>query len=623
MTGFLDALDRRVLVCDGATGTMLYAKGVFVNRCFDELNLTDPDLVADVHREYLLAGADVIETNTFGANRVKLGTFGLADHATAINVEGARLAKRVAGDRAWVAGAIGPLGIRIEPWGRTSVGEAEDVFREQARALADGGVDLFILETFGDLSELLAAIRAVRAVSALPIVAQMTTGEDGQTLDGTPPERFTPALEAAGADVIGLNCSVGPPAMLDTIETMARISPARLAAQPNAGRPRDVDGRHLYLSSPEYMASYARRFVAAGVRLVGGCCGTTPEHTRQIAAAVHAASPAVRHAPAVSVAEPAAAATPAPVSRAEKSALARALASREFVVLVDINAPRGLDLAAVAEQARRFRALGAAAINIPDYPRSGARVSALALAALIEQAGVETLLHCTCRDRTLLGLQSDLVGAHAMGLRNVLLTTGSPARTGNYPDAASTFEVDAVGLINVASSLNRGQDVAGQPLGAVTRFHLGATFNPFPADADAEWRRLAHKIEAGAEFLVTPPIFDLDAFAPIAARLRDTGLPVLAGVAVVESVRHAEVISSEVVGARVPEGLLDRLRQAADPAAEAAVLTAELVDGLRTRVDGVMLTWFHGGSRTAERELESIRLRVHGAAAAVREGKQT
>jgi homocysteine S-methyltransferase len=623
MTGFLDALDRRVLVCDGATGTMLYAKGVFVNRCFDELNLTDPDLVADVHREYLLAGADVIETNTFGANRLKLGTFGLADQTTDINREGARLAKRVAGDRAWVAGAIGPLGIRIEPWGRTSVGEAEDVFREQARALADGGVDLFILETFGDLSELLAAIRAVRAVSALPIVAQMTTGEDGQTLDGTPPERFTPALEAAGADVIGLNCSVGPPAMLDTIEAMARISPARLAAQPNAGRPRDVDGRNLYLSSPEYMASYARRFVSAGVRLVGGCCGTTPEHTRQIAAAVRAASPAVRHAPHVSVGEPASApAAPVPVPRTEKSGLARALAAHDFVVLVDINAPRGLDLAAVAEQARRFRTLGAAAINIPDYPRSGARVSALALAALIEQAGVETLLHCTCRDRTLLGLQSDLVGAHAMGVRNVLLTTGSPARTGNYPDAASTYEVDAVGLINVAARLNRGQDVAGQPLGAVTRFHIGATFNPFPADAEAEWRRLAHKIEAGAELLVTPPVFDLDAFAPIAARLRDTGLPVLAGVAVVESVRHAEVISSEVVGARAPEGLLDRLRQAVDPAAEAAAVTSEIVDGLRTRVDGVMLTWFHGGSRTAERQLESVRLRTHGAAAA-REGKQT
>ncbi len=623
MTGFLDALDRRVLVCDGATGTMLYAKGVFVNRCFDELNLTDPDLVADVHREYVLAGADVIETNTFGANRIKLGNFGLADQTTEINREGARLAKRVAGDRAWVAGAIGPLGIRIEPWGRTSVGEAEDVFREQARALADGGVDLFILETFGDLSELLAAIRAVRAVSALPIVAQMTTGEDGQTLDGTPAERFTPALEAAGADVIGLNCSVGPPAMLDTIETMARISPARLAAQPNAGRPRDVDGRNLYLSSPEYMASYARRFVSAGVRLVGGCCGTTPEHTRQIAAAVRAASPAVRHAPHVSVAEPAASpAAPVPVARAEKSGLARALAAHEFVVLVDVNAPRGLDLAAVAEQARRFRVLGAAAINVPDYPRSGARVSALALAALIEQAGVETLLHCTCRDRTLLGLQSDLVGAHAMGIRNVLLTTGSPARTGNYPDAASTFEVDAVGLINVAARLNRGQDVAGQPLGAVTRFHIGATFNPFPADAEAEWRRLEHKIEAGAEYLVTPPVLDVDAFAPIAARLRETGLPLLAGVAVIESARHAEVLSSEVVGVRAPEALLDRLRQAADQAAEAAAVTAEIVDGLRTCVDGVMLTWLHGVSRTAEQRLEAVRLRVHGAAAA-REGKRT
>ncbi|MEO8483888.1 MAG: homocysteine S-methyltransferase family protein, partial [Acidobacteriota bacterium] len=296
MQGFLEALDQRVLVCDGATGTMLYAKGVFLNRCFDELNVIQPELVAEVHREYVRAGADVLETNTFGANRVKLTNFGLADQVSAINREGARIAVRAAQGQAWVAGAIGPLGIRIEPWGRTSLAEAEDAFREQATALVDGGIDLFILETFGDLSELLAAIRAVRSVSALPIVAQMTTGDDGPTLDGTPPEQFTPALEKAGADVVGLNCAVGPAAMLETIERMAGSSSSRLAAQPNAGRPRDVDGRNLYLSSPEYMASYARRFVAAGVRLVGGCCGTTPEHTRQIALAVRATSPGARRA---------------------------------------------------------------------------------------------------------------------------------------------------------------------------------------------------------------------------------------------------------------------------------------------------------------------------------------
>ena len=297
MEGFLDALRQRVLVCDGAMGTMLYARGIFLNRCFDELNLTQPTLVGDVHQAYVRAGADVIETNTFGANRFKLGNFGLADQTHAINVEGAKIARRAARGQAYVAGSIGPLGVRIEPWGKTGVDEAEQAFTEQAAALAEGGVDLFILETFRDLNEITAAIRAVRAVSSQPIVAQITTEEDGHSLDGTAPDRFAPALEKAGADVIGLNCSVGPAAMLETIEAMAHLTALPLSAQPNAGRPRDVDGRNLYLSSPEYMATYARRFIGAGVRLVGGCCGTTPEHTRQIAVAVRTVAPRVRPAP--------------------------------------------------------------------------------------------------------------------------------------------------------------------------------------------------------------------------------------------------------------------------------------------------------------------------------------
>ncbi len=460
MEGFLQALDQRVLVCDGATGTMLYAKGVFLNRCFDELNRSRPELVAEVHREYLRAGADVIESNTFGANRVKLANFGLADDVRAINLEGARLARRVVHGDAWVAGSIGPLGLRLQPWGRTSVAEAEAVFREQAEALAEGDADLFILETFSDLAELAAAVRAVRSTSALPIVAQMTTGDDGQAADGTPAERFMPELERAGADVIGLNCSVGPAAMLETIERMARVSRARLAAQPNAGRPRDVDGRNLYLSSPEYMASYARRFVTAGVRLVGGCCGTTPEHTRQMVQSVRATEPARRPAPAIAAEPPPAAALP-PVARREKSRLAQALADGQFAVVAETTAPRGLDLTSTAAQAARFRALGAVAVNVPDYPRSGARASALALASLVEHSGVETLLHYTCRDRTLVGMQSDLVGAHAMGIRNVLLTTGSSARAVSYPHVTSMFEVDAIGLIRLASRLNRGLDIVG------------------------------------------------------------------------------------------------------------------------------------------------------------------
>jgi homocysteine S-methyltransferase len=619
MEGFLDALDRRVLVCDGAMGTMLYARGVFLNRCFDELNLSQPDLVAGVHRDYLRAGADVIETNTFGANRFKLSNFGLGDDLRRINVAGAELARKAAGESAWVAGSIGPLGVRIEPWGRTSVEDAEAAFAEQAQALDDGGVDLFVLETFRDVNEIEAAIRGVRRVSAKPIVAQLTTGEDGTTLDGTPPETFTPALERAGADVIGVNCSVGPAAILETVEAMARLTRARLSAQPNAGRPREVDGRNIYLCSPEYMATYARRFIAAGVRLVGGCCGTTPEHIRQIARAVRETgflkTPGFRAASAIESPAIGSQTVPDsgkpgflrnPVSRRDKSGLARALADGEFVVVVEVSAPRGLALADTVAQAQRYQALGAAAVNVPDYPRSGARASPLALALLAEQGRVETVLHYSCRDRNLIGMQSDLVGAHAVGLRNVLLTTGTPAPQGAYADATAVYEVDAIGLANMVTRLNQGLDVGGRAFGEPTRFHIGVAVNPFGPDPEAEWRRLDHKVGAGAEFLLTPPIFDLEAFDAVLDRLRLPGLPILAGIAALEGVRHAEFLASEVVGVRMPDAVLRRLRESPDEAQEAMNVTLELAQALRQRVEGLQITVLHGSARTAERLLSEL-----------------
>ena len=604
MQSFLQALDERVLVCDGAMGTMLYARGIFLNRCFDELNVTHPNLVGGIHREYLEAGAEVIETNTFGANRARLVTFGLVDDLDRINEEGAALARREAGNRAWVAGSMGPLGVRVEPWGRTSLDEAGEAFREQARPLERGGVDLFILETFIDVHELAIAVQAVRSVSSLPIVAQLTTGEDGHTLDGTPPETFVPLLERAGADVVGLNWSVGPAAMLETIESMARVSGVRLSAQPNAGRPREVDGRNLYLSSPEYMANYARRFVAAGVRLVGGCCGTTPAHTREIAEAVRRASPGHRPAP-----HPQPEGPPAPVAsvpRREKSAMAAALAQRRFVVLAEVAAPRGLDVSPALAAARRARSLGAIAVHIPDYPQSGARASALTLASLVEHGEVETVLHYTSRDRTLIRMQSDLVGAHAMGLRNLLLTTGRPARVGSYEDATSVFEVDAIGLINMVKRLNHGLDIAGQPIGQPTKFHIGAAVNPFAEDRSAEWRRLSHKVEAGAEFLVTPPILDVDALEPTLDTLRGLGLPIIAGLAALEGLRHAEFLASEVVGVKVSDAILDRLRRADDQVSEAMAVTLEIVDWLRNRVNGLEVTSFHGSPATTERLLTEL-----------------
>src|SRR6266540_1018745 len=399
LSPFLEALEERVLVCDGAMGTMLYAKGIFINKSFDALNVTQPDLVAEVNQEYVRAGADIVETNTFGANRIKLGTFGIADRLHAINEQGARIARHAAREQAYVAGAIGPLGIRIEPWGKTGVDEAREYFREQAQALADGGVDLFILETFRDLNEIGAAIDAVRSVCDLPIVAQVTTEDDGNSLDGVAPETFVPDLEARGADVVGLNCSVGPAAMLETLERMARVAHVKLSAQPNAGKPREIEGRNLYLCSPDYMASYARRFISAGVRLVGGCCGTTPDHIRAIKAAVRslapgAARPGVKAAPAPVPAT----SLMSPVAREQKSRMANTLARGGFAVSVELIPPRGFQTDALIQHARDLKIRGVDLVNIPDNPRASARMSALSAAVLVQQqTGVETILHYACR----------------------------------------------------------------------------------------------------------------------------------------------------------------------------------------------------------------------------------
>src|SRR5437660_1758459 len=419
-----------------------------------------------------------------------------------INVQGAKVARQAARGRAWVAGSIGPLGIRIEPWGKTGIDEAQAYFREQAEALAEGGVDLFVLETFRDLNEIGAALAAVRSVSAtIPIVAQMTTEEDGSTLDGTPPERFAPELERRGADVIGVNCSVGPAPMLETIERIASVTKVRLAAQPNAGKPRDVEGRNIYLCSPEYMATYARRFIQHRVRLVGGCCGTTPEHIRQMKAAVQDPAGATMAngrrgtAPGIHARRNPSSTlrihvdrSPFPaIAREQKSRLAHAMASGRFVTAVEVVPPRGYRYDAVLEQARTLKIRGVDAINIPDGPRAGARLGALALAVVIEQqAGIETVLHYSCRDRNLVGIQSDLLGAHAMGLRNLLLVTGDPGRVGDYPDATVVFDVDSIGLTNVVARLNHGCDVGGQPIGAPTAYHLGVSVNPAAPTGDAE-----------------------------------------------------------------------------------------------------------------------------------------
>ncbi len=602
MKPFLEALDERVLIGDGATGTMLYAKGIFLNRCFDDLNLTQPDLVAEIHQAYVRAGADIVETNTFGANRVKLATFGLESRLHAMNAQGARLARHAAREAAYVAGAMGPLGIRVEPWGKTGLDEAEGFFREQAQALVDGGVDLFMLETFRDVRELGAAVRAVRSVADKPIVAQLTTGDDGNTLDGTPPEQFTPQLAALGADVIGLNCSVGPAVMLETIERMSAVTNARLATQPNAGKPRDVEGRNIYLSSPEYLASYARRFIVAGVKLVGGCCGTTPEHIRHIKLAARAlasngrtsaSSTSIRVArtPSAAVVD---VAEVTPVARPDKSRLACQLARARFVVSVELPVPRGFATDAIIEQARLLKIRGIDAIAIPDQTGSGGRMSPLALAVLVEQAaGIETILQQSCRDHRLVALQSDLLGAHAMGVRNLLLVTGEPLRRSDYDDAASVLEVDSVGLTNAVTRLNQGIDIGGQAIGRPTAFHTGVMANPAATSLDEEVRRFFYKVEAGAEFAVTRPIYDVADLELFLKRTEGARVPVIVGIRPFESLRQAEWLANEMPNIRVPEALVERMRRAeleGRALDEGIAIAREIADAVRPMANGLQIT---------------------------------
>jgi len=599
MKPFLAALDDRVLVCDGAMGTMLYGKGVFINRCFESLNQTQPALVTDVHGEYLRAGADVIETNTFGANRMKLRSFGLGDQVRDINLAGARLAREAvtqSGQDAYVAGAIGPLGVRIEPWGKTGVDEAEAMFRDQAQALLDGGVDLFVLETFRDLNEIGAAIKAVRGICDLPIVAQMTTEEEGASLDGTPAEKFAPELIALGANVVGVNCSVGPAGMLETIERISEVTDVWLSAQPNAGKPRDIEGRNLYLCSPEYMASYARRFIASGVRLVGGCCGTTPEHIRQIALAAKQMAPGLaRHAKGTEVRTPVGSQPNAKraMDREQKSAMARKLVNGHFLRAIELVPPRGHEAAKALEKAATLAERGVDVVTIPDGPRSGARMSALSLAVLVQQhAGAEVLLQYSCRDRNLLGIQSDLLGAHAMGVRNLLGITGDVRSLGDIPDATAVFDVDSIGLTNVINRLNHGLDIGGQSIGEPTCFHTGVMVNP-SRDLDQELRRLEFKVEAGAEFAVTRPVFDVAAFERFLARVAPMRLPIIVGIWPFESALNAEFMANEVPGVTVPDAIVERMRRTAnaeEAAAEGVKVAKEIVKAIKGMAAGVQIS---------------------------------
>jgi homocysteine S-methyltransferase len=576
-------------------GTLLYAKGVFINRCYDELNLSQPELIHGIHHDYLQAGAEVIETNTFGANSFRLARHTLADRVRDINLAGARLAREAAKSfDAWVAGSVGPLGIRIEPLGKTSYQEACDAFREQIAALAEGGVHLLILETFGYLEELHRAMKAAREVAPhLPLVAQVTIDEDGNCLDGADPETFAARLEEWGADVIGCNCSVGPVAMLEAIEQVRAVTAKPLSAQPNAGIPRSVEGRNIYLCSPEYMASYTRKFAAAGVKLVGGCCGTTPEHIRVMKAALRVNEARSKTAAAHVVPAHPSTALPVTAPLEERSRLGAKLAAGEFVTMVEVVPPRGTNIAKELEGAQFLKSVGVDAVNIPDSPRASARMSNQALCLLIhQQVGIEPVLHYTCRDRNVLGIQSDLLGAAATGIRNLICITGDPPKMGNYPDATAVFDVDAIGLVNIVRNLNRGLDIGNNPLGMGTSFVIGVGANPGLPMIDDEIRRFEYKVEAGAEYAVTQPVFDLALLEQFLRRIEHCRIPVVAGIWPLVSVRNAEFMKNEL-RVSVPDSILERMTRAANPEAaraEGVAIAREMLLAVRDMVQGAQIS---------------------------------
>ncbi len=588
---FTERLAGSVVVCDGAMGTQLYAKGVFINRCFDELNLTQPDIVREVHREYIWSGAEVLETNTFGANRVKLEPHGLAARVGAINGAGVALAREIARDLAYVAGSVGPLGVRIEPYGKMSTSEAKAVFAEQIRALADAGADLLSLETFSDLNELLTALDAAREVCRLPVMAQVALSDEGNSLDGVPPESFAACLEQRGADVVGVNCGVGPQVMLDTVERIAQVVSCPIVAQPNAGKPRNFEGRNLYLSSPEYVASYAKRFIRAGVRVVGGCCGTTPAHIKAIRDTVLSLSGVPQKSTAAAGSRNAQSVEPVPA--AARSRLAHCLAERRFVRLIGLTSPGGGDARPALETARLLGERGVDAVTVADGPRGSSSMSALALAVLIQrEAGLEALLHYTCGDRSLLSMQSELLGAHALGLRNVLLSTGEPIRVGEYLDATAVFDVDTVGAVHLISALDRGRDLGGKSIGLPTGFFSGVLADPGAPGLEEELRLLERKLDAGGRFIVTAPLFRPDRLPPLVAVARSRGVPVIAALRPVTSLQEALFFSNELPGGDIPEELLARLRAAGSPAKEleqGVAAVREILEAIRSQVDGVEL----------------------------------
>ncbi len=599
MPSFADIFASRPLLADGAMGTVLYARGILIDRCYEKLNLTDPGLILAVHEEYLQAGAEIVESNTFGGNRFRLARHGLAGKVNELNAAGVRIARQAverlkekqAGE-AWVAGAVGPLGVRLEPLGKTGLEEARAAFAEQIRALTEAGVDLLSLETMPALNEAREALAAAREVAPeLPVLVMVTVDDDGNCLDGATPAHAAAQLTEWGSSAIGVNCSTGPTTVLTAIEAMRAATTLPLVAMPNAGLPRAVEGRNIYLCSPEYMASFARKAIQAGVQMVGGCCGTTPNHIRAMRAAMRDLDAQARVVVTGEAPPPTAETPPAPLST--RSRIGALLAAGSFVALAEIVPPRGIDCSKEIEGARLLASLGVHAISVPDAPRASARMSAQSLCIQIQQhTAIETILHYTCRDRNLLRIQSDLLGASSIGLRNILCRTGDPTKLGNYPDATAVFDVDSIGLVNIVRRLNHGLDLGANPIGVSTNFTIGVSADPGVHDIEQELRRFAYKVEAGAEYAITQPVFDLRLLENFLRRIAEHRIPVIATIWPLMSLRNAEYLKNDL-RVSMPEEIMLRMAQAETPEAaerEGILIAQEMLEAVRPLVQGVQVS---------------------------------
>ena len=594
---FRDAIrEGKKILFDGSTSSALFEKGLGTNRNFDEASLKHPDWVQSIHLEFLKAGAQVLTTNTWGANRLRLSSYGLDQQVEVINsasVKLAQAARSESGGPAWIGGCIGPLGLRIEPWGPTSFDEAKSCFKEQASALETAGVDCFILESFEDIQEMHQAILAIQEIGSIPIVAMMSTNDEGSALFGCTAEQIGQSLTEWGVDILGVNGGNGPAVHLRILERLRKVTSLPLISQPSPGLPNVVDGRVYFMASPQYLGEFANKALALGAQCLGGCSGTSPDHIRAMGGSFRQAHAFHRSTtPIIEIKRTEIKIEPSP--RVSRSLWAKKIVEGHFVTSVELVPPNGMELDKMIEKARHCNSLGVDAINIPDGPRAMARISALATAVIVErEVGIETVLHYACRDRNLLGMQSDLLGAAALKLKNILAITGDPPKLGPYPNATGVFDVDAIGLVHILRNLNIGIDIGGGGIGSPTAFSIGVGANPVAPDRRKEEARFKWKVEAGAEWAITQPIFDATALFKFLDFAEPLGVPIVAGIWPFKHLKNAEFMANEVPGVFVPPSVLQRMGRFSsqtDQLKEGQDIARELMEKIVSRVAGFQIS---------------------------------